>query len=171
MSSPGGGYRGGRGYYNGPRFGGASSGYNHPPFRGENPAWRTPPPRFAAQFQQGSFRHSVRHHNKAGPPLLRFPGRFPGPSMRYPRTPQTPQEPHLGSEEERKRNISTTADKLKRTLSSITDEEKDHFWNDDLAQLDISKQEEPLKECSEIKDVVQELIEDVSSKFLRFCVV
>ncbi|XP_060826632.1 titin homolog isoform X2 [Bombus pascuorum] len=53
-----------------------------------------------------------------------------------------PQTPLLGSEEERQQKIAETADKLKKKLSSITEQEITNFWEDDLPILPNNGSEE-----------------------------
>ena len=117
----------------------------HPQYRG-NMQYH-PNNRGRATGGRGIVRFSV----SGRPPLSQF--RFirnPAPSTAPMLPPEkqvedksvlTPQTPLLGSEEERQQKIAETADKLKKKLSSITQEELSNLWKDDLSVLPNNKEE------------------------------
>ena len=100
--------------------------------------------------------------NNARGPNMRYPGPgrpysysnrrsspYRSPSISPP--PDKPQEPLLGSEEERLQKITETAAKLKKSLSSITDEERVTFWEQDLieATAAVSTDDPPTNSVSQ----------------------
>ncbi|KAK9294470.1 hypothetical protein QLX08_010926 [Tetragonisca angustula] len=153
--------------FNGPRFPHPTFNHPRPPHRlsGPNFAPWQQNKNFHPQYR-GNLQYHPNSRGRAagGRGILRFSGSGRPPlaqfHMGFVRTPVhtasllpqkeqvedesvlTPQTPLLGSEEERQQKIAETADKLKKKLSSITEEELTNFWEDDLSVLPNNEEED-----------------------------
>ncbi|KOX70385.1 hypothetical protein WN51_04788, partial [Melipona quadrifasciata] len=165
--------------FNGPRF-------PHPTFNHPRPPHRLSGPNFVPWQQNKNFhpqyRGNLQYHPNSrgraagGRGIVRFSGRPPLAQFRmgFIRTVHTAsllphkeqvedesvltlQTPLLGSEEERQQKIAETADKLKKKLSSITEEELTNFWEDDLSVLPNNEEDIPNKGIPELRHEPPEL--------------